>query len=58
MAGIKSIKQKLEELGFETCDDNVSKIMDYVKSREKGNVSNEEISDILLGKDFDNIMFV
>lgn len=47
MAGIQTIKQKLEQMEIAVCDDNVTKIMHHVKSKEKGNVSDSEIIGIL-----------
>ena len=47
MAGIQTIKQKLEQMAIAVCDDNVTKIMHHVKSKEKGNVSDSEIIGIL-----------
>jgi len=47
MAGIQTIKQKLEQAGLAICDNNITKIMHYVKSKEKGMVSDNEILEIL-----------
>lgn len=43
MSGKHTVKQKLEHLGCNTCDLTVNQAMQYVKSREKGMVSDEEL---------------
>jgi 2-isopropylmalate synthase len=47
MASMQTIKQKLEQMNITTCNDNVTKIMHYAKSKEKGTVSDEEIINLL-----------
>ncbi|UCD14506.1 MAG: homocitrate synthase [Thermoplasmatales archaeon] len=47
MAGKQTIKQKLEQMKIAVCDNNITKIIHYVKSKEKGTVSDSEIMGIL-----------
>ena len=47
MASMHTIKQKLEQMNIVACNDNVTKIMHYVKSKEKGIVSDNEIINLL-----------
>jgi len=47
MAGNQTIKQKLKDMEINTCNDNISKIKHYVKSKEKGIISNNEIMGLL-----------
>lgn len=49
MAGAQTIKRKLEQIGYTVCDTTVTKIMHYVKSKEKGRVSDEELINFLKG---------
>jgi len=57
MAGIQTIKQKLEQMEIAVCDDNVTKIIHYVKSKEKGTVSDNEILEILNDNELQGPMF-
>ncbi|MFW6122303.1 MAG: homocitrate synthase [Petrotogales bacterium] len=47
MASIQTIKQRLEQMKIADCDDYVTKIMNYAKSKEKGTVSDSEINWLL-----------
>jgi len=47
MAGMQTIKQKMEQINHVTCDENITRAMNYVKSKEKGNISNEELIGVL-----------
>jgi 2-isopropylmalate synthase len=47
MASLNTIKQKLNQMNITTCNDNVKKIMEYAKSKEKGTVSDDEIINLL-----------
>jgi len=47
MAGIQTIKQKLQQMGLTTSDNNVTKIVHYIKSKEKGSVLDEELKGVL-----------
>lgn len=53
MAGVHTVKQKLEEMKLENDKENVQKIINYAKLKEKGTVTDNEIFDIFT----DNIMF-
>lgn len=47
MASIHTIKQKLKQMNIDTDKDNVNRIMQYVKSKEKGTVTDFEIINLL-----------
>jgi len=57
MASIQTIRQKLEEIGINACEDNVNKILNHAKSKEKGSISDEELLHLLNNNQFGNIMF-
>ena len=57
MASTQTIKQKLQNMGLATNDNNVGRIMHYVKSKEKGTVSDEELMGLFDISAADNIMF-
>lgn len=57
MAGIHSIEQELKKIGLPYSDENVTRIMQYVKSKEKGCVSEKEIREILHIPEFEQVMF-
>ena len=57
MASIHTIKQKLEMMGLATSKDNVERIMNYVKSKEKGTISDEELRGLLEINYIESIMF-
>lgn len=57
MASIQTIKQKLQQMGLSTSHDNITKIMDYVKLKEKGIVSDEELNGLLNVNKIENVMF-
>lgn len=57
MASIQTIRQKLEEIGMETCDENINMILSHAKSKEKGSISDDELIHILNDNKFGNIMF-
>jgi len=47
LASVQTVKQKLGQIGFDICENNISKIMQYAKSREKGIVTDYEIITLL-----------
>jgi len=57
MASIQTIKQKLRQIGLTDSKNNVTKIMNYVKSKEKGSVSEKEIRELLNIPDLEQVMF-
>ena len=57
MASIHTIKQKLETMGLAVNNKNVNNIMQYVKSKEKGTISDEELKGLLDINYIDSIMF-
>jgi len=57
MAGSQTIKQKIEQMGFSNDYDNTQKIMHYVKSKQKGTISEDEIISILHNHEADRGMF-
>ncbi len=57
MASIQTIKQKLQQIGVSTNNDNITRIMRYVKSKEKGTVSDEELRGLLNISEIESVMF-
>ena len=57
MASIQTIKQKLRQMKLDACDNNVTKILQYVKSKEKGIVSGQELRDLLNISEIEWAMF-
>ncbi len=57
MASIRTIKQKLAQMGCNASNDNVNRIMDYVKSKEKGTITDTEIRGLLNNFETNSIMF-
>ena len=57
MASIHTIRQKLEEVGVDSCKDNVERILNHVKSMEKGNISDEELIWLINDNKFGDVMF-
>ena len=53
MASVHTVKQKLEEMKLEADKDNITRIINYAKLKEKGIVSDNEIFDIFT--DYKNI---
>lgn len=47
LASAQTVKQKLLQIGFDICDDNIKKVIRYAKSKEKGLVSDYEIITLL-----------
>ena len=47
MSGTQTIKQKLKQNGIAVHSENITKAMDYVKSREKGTISDTGLTDFL-----------
>ena len=47
MAGTQTIKQKMEQMNHATCDEDITRAMHYVKSKEKGIVSDTELMNSL-----------
>lgn len=47
MASIHTIRQKLKEVGVDPCEENVKRILDHVKSIEKGTISDDEMINLL-----------
>jgi len=57
MASVQTIKQKLRQVGCAVTDDNVARTMYYVKSKEKGTVSDEELRGLLNINGMEGVMF-
>jgi len=57
MASVHTIKQKLKEIGINTCEENINKILNHAKSKEKGNLSNEELISLINKEQSQDIMF-
>ncbi len=57
MAGIQTVKQKLEKMKLEANKDDVEKILNYVKLKKKGTVSENEILNFFIDQRYENIMF-
>jgi len=57
MASIQTIKLKLQQMGFSSSNDNITKIMEYVKLKEKGNISDEELNGLFNICEIENGMF-
>lgn len=57
MASIQTIEQKLQQIGVSTNNDNITRIMRYVKSKEKGTVSDEELRGLLNISEIESVMF-
>jgi len=57
MASIHTIKQKLQQMRLIASDDNVIRILQYVKSKEKGAVSDQELRDLLNISETEGVMF-
>jgi len=47
MAGKQTIKQKLQQMELTVSTSNVTKMVHYIKSKEKGSVSDEELKGVL-----------
>jgi 2-isopropylmalate synthase len=47
MASKQTIIHKLQEIGLSTSNENIHRIMEYVKSKEKGGISDDELSDYI-----------
>lgn len=52
MASIQTIQHKLNELGIATTRENIMRIMSYVKTKEKGTVSDRELKRVLCSSQF------
>ena len=50
-------KQKLQHIGLTTSNDNINRVMCYVKSKEKGTISDEELKRVLNLGEMESIMF-
>lgn len=57
MASIHTIKQKLKQVGVPICKNNVSKAFNYVKLKEKGTISNDELLTLFIEEDPNNIIY-
>jgi len=57
MASKHTVRQKLEEMNLKADDDNINKIINYAKLKEKGTVTKNEIFDIFSNYQDVNIMF-
>jgi len=57
MASIQTIKQKLKQMNINTDDDNITRLMQYVKSKEKGTVSDYEIINLLNEREMNSIVY-
>jgi len=47
MAGTQTIKQKMEQMNHVACDEDITRAIRYVKSKEKGTVSDTELMNSL-----------
>ncbi|GAH43020.1 unnamed protein product, partial [marine sediment metagenome] len=47
MTGTQTIKQKMEQMNIDACDEDITKAMRYVKSKEKGTISDTRLMDFL-----------
>jgi len=57
MASIHTIKQRLNDIGIEAHDSNIKTILNHVKNKEKGSMSDSEILHVLNIHQYGNIMF-
>lgn len=57
MASIQTIKQKLQKLGLTASNNNINKIKQFVKSKEKGIISDEELEGLFDIHKIEGIMF-
>jgi 2-isopropylmalate synthase len=57
MAGVHTVKQKLEKMKIEANNDNVEKILNYAKLKKKGIVTDNEILNFFSDYKNENIMF-
>ena len=57
MASIHTIKRKLEDIGVNSCDENINKILNQVKYMEKGSISDEELIHIFNENHFEKNMY-
>jgi len=57
MASMQKKKKKLAQMGCNANEDNVNRIMDYVKSKEKGTITDTEIRGLLNNGEINNVMF-
>lgn len=57
MASIQTIKHKLQEIGLSPSTDNIDRIMQCVKTKEKGTISNEKLLELVGIDRIDSVMF-
>ena len=57
MASIKTIEKKLEQVGVNVCKNNVSRVVNYVKSKEKGTISDEELLGLFGFRNIEDFMY-
>jgi 2-isopropylmalate synthase len=57
MASVQTIRHKLKEMNIQTDENNVSKLMNYVKTKEKGEVSDYEIISLLNESEINKIAY-
>jgi 2-isopropylmalate synthase len=57
LTGKKPIQYKLKTLNLDACDSNVSNVLKYAKSKEKGFISNSEIINLINNNSIKNIEF-
>jgi len=57
MASTHTIKHKLKEMNFKTDQNNIIKLMNYAKSKEKGAVTNYEIISLLNESEINKIAY-
>ena len=57
MASIHTVKHKLKEMNIDTNNNNINRLMEYAKSKEKGTVSNYEIISLLNESEVNKIAY-
>jgi len=57
MAGVQTVKQKLKQMNINTGNDDITRLMQYVKSKEKGEVSDYEIINLLNENEINGIAY-
>jgi len=57
MASVNTIKHKLKQMNINPNDENLTRLMHYVKSKEKGTVTDYEIINILNEKEINSIVY-
>ena len=57
MASVNTIKHKLKQMNINLDNENLTRLMHYVKSKEKGTVTDYEIINILNEKEINSIVY-